>query len=203
VFGQLKRDGSAAALSCQNTEGPCDPTPNKLMNWTVETTWFMVTHIALYHWLILWKRRAVVINRDMAFSDHAVPHSLFRSQVQQTSVTCCEHSAHSSYCHPQGEAGFSYSVLYHCRLFCCYVAPNSRRPLPFVLNCSAVPTLHCSNEPSWRPTKLCRHVARLSNNHWVTTRTFTRSLQQRAGLLQSTLTTSRRVKLHSLRSEGG
>lgn len=203
MFEQSKRDGSAAALSCQDTEGPCDPTPDKVTDRTVGTTWSMVTHIALYHWLILRKRRAVVINRDMAPSDHAVPHPLSRSQAQQTSVTCCEHPAHPSYCHPQGEAGFPYSVLYHCRLSCCYVAPNSRRPLPFVLNCSAVPTLHCSNGPPWRPAKLRRHVARLSNDHWVTTRTFARSLQQRAGLLRSTLTTSRRVKLHSLRSKGG
>ena len=203
VFEQSKRDGSTAALSCQDTEGPCDPTLNKVTDRTIETTWSMVTHVALYHWLVLWKRRAVVINRDMAPSNHAVPHSLSRSQAQQTSVTHCEHSAHSSYCHPQGEAGFPCSVLYHCRLSCCYVAPNSRRSLPFVLNCSAVPTLRCSNGPPWRPTKLRRHVARLPNNHWVTTRTSARSLQQKAGLLQSTPTTLRRVKLHSLRSEGG
>ena len=122
-------------------------------------------------------------------SDHAVPHP---SQVRE----------HQHHLPSQGKAGFAR---------CCTTAafpvatppPNSRRPLPLVLDSSALPTLRCSNEPLWRPAKLRRHVARLPNDHRVTTRTSARSLQQRVGLLRSMPTTPRKAKVHSSRSGAG
>jgi len=120
VFEQSKKDDSAVTLSCQNIKRTCDSILNKVMNWTVETIWFMMINVALYCWLVLQERRTMIINKNIIFSDYVIFHFLFCLQTQQTFITHCEHSAHSSYCHSQSEADFSFSILYYCCFFCCY-----------------------------------------------------------------------------------
>lgn len=118
---------------------------------------------------------------------HTIPHPLLTAQVQQASITRFAYQ-HRLYSQFQVEQTSLTNPLHH-------------RCPHFVLNCSAVCTfLLCSSGALWRPGKWHRHVARMSRDRRVTTRTFAKILQRRVGLPQSTHPTPREAQHHSSRS---